>query len=230
LQRKISSATTDVDVNQYKTELRQILTDLSKIAAVSSHVNHLMAAIDPSHLRTIVAQVYISLLAGVAAVSSQTAQAVTLGMNMAKIFTRLGKKVFGFLQEKSARSETVLALEHLVDQNRAWATTAFAAGSHVVAIMFAGALKQLARVASACALGSQMLFDAMEEVLDPLLEHLELPTLKANPAAAAALQGSVVVVGVFAQMRGHYGMPWLVKLALSPVLLAEAILNRTLMK
>lgn len=234
LTQKISLAATDADANAYKTELRQIQTDLSKIAAVSSHMHHLIAAVDPAHLKTIAGQVYISLLAGVAAVSSQTAQAVTLGTNMAKIFSGLGKKFFGkffgILQERAAHNESVLALEHLLDQNRAWASTAITTGSHLLAIVFAGMLKRVAQISSACALGSQMVFDSLEELIDPLLEQMGLPTLKSNPSAAAALQGSVVVVGVLSQMRGHHGMPWLVEMALAPVLVAEAILKKTLMK
>ena len=48
-----------------------------------------------------------------------------------------------------------------------------------------------------------MLLEAMEDVIDPILEKFELPTLKANPTTAAAIQTSAVMLGVASQLRGN---------------------------
>ena len=112
----------EAETIKIETEIAAIRTDLSKIAAVSDHVSHFVAAVDPSHLKIIAGQIYISLLAGAAAVSSQTAQAVTLGMNIANVFSGMFKKLFGVLKEKTRTNESILALEHLAHQNKAWAT------------------------------------------------------------------------------------------------------------
>ena len=121
LTKKKKADNTAAEAIKIETEMAAIQTDLSKIAAVSDHVQHFVAAVDPSHLKVIAGQIYISLLAGAAAVSSQTAQAVTLGMNIANIFSGVIKKLFGVLKEKTRTNESILALEHLADQNKAWA-------------------------------------------------------------------------------------------------------------
>ena len=56
---------------------------------------------------------------------------------------------------------------------------------------------------STCALGSHMLVESMEDLIDPILEKFELPTLKANPSTAAAIQTSAVMIGVASQLRGN---------------------------
>ena len=119
---KQNEENSEAETMKIETEIAAIRTDLSKIAAVSDHVSHFVAAVDPSHLKIIAGQIYISLLAGAAAVSSQTAQAVTLGMNIANVFSGMFKKLFGVLKEKTRTNESILALEHLAHQNKAWAT------------------------------------------------------------------------------------------------------------
>ena len=52
-----------------------------------------------------------------------------------------------------------------------------------------------------------MLLEAMEDLIDPIVEKFELPTLKANPTAAAALQTSAVMIGVVSQLRGNICPP-----------------------
>ena len=216
--------------DKLRAEAMSLKLELSKIKAVSDHVSHLIHAINPKHLQDVTHQIYLSVLAGAAAISSTYAQVFTIGASLARQLTKLVHKAGGTILRKHAikGSRTLSALEHLAEQESRWLRTVANGLSHATGIVVAVFLKPLAMAISASMIGVHLLFEAAEEALDPLLERAKMPTLKQNPTATAVLQGAVAAAGVAAQLR-FAQPPRLIRILLCPIMLLDHVLEDTLL-
>ena len=80
---------------------------------------------------------------------------------------------------------------------------------------------------TACSLGSTMVCDSLESILDPILVKLNLPNLKSNPQAVFVLKSVLAATGVGLNLKskGPLGtMPSLI----APVVALEKILKEKL--
>jgi uridylate kinase len=229
---KIDMETLRAKEDAIRKEISEIRASFVKIDALQGGVAHLMSTIDPNHIKTVVGQMYTCLLAGAAAVSSQTAGVVTMGLNIGRVINGFLEKLLTALKGNIESNRTVMVLEEIVvENNSAWWKTASQTVAHASGMIAAYFLKRTAAIVSACALGSKMVAEATEEVLDPLLIRLSLPTLKGNPSVSAALQSGALAYGVISQLKPGGGrMPAVVRLLMSPVLFIEAMINMLLIK
>ena len=84
--------------------------------------------------------------------------------------------------------------------------------------------------ASACSIGSNMIVNALEAFLDPILVKLDLPTLETSPQKVTLLQTLLVVAGYWHQMRpGGAHIPGYIKFILSPFSALELLLSKMML-
>jgi hypothetical protein len=210
-------------------EINKIRACFLKIDAVQGGLAHIMSAVDPLHIKTVIGQIYTSLLAGAAAVTSQSAAAITMGINIGKVFHKFVDKLFSVLKTRLEHNKAVIALEQVLENNAAWWRAASQTVAHAAGVIAAYCLKETTIVLSACALGSHMLLEAVEDICDPFLERMRLPTLKRNPPLAAAIQGGALAFGVLNQMRhGGDQIPRFLRILMSPIFFVETLIDMLL--
>jgi hypothetical protein len=210
-----------------RSEISEIRASFLKIDAIQGGLVHFMSTVDANNLKIVVGQLYTCLLAGAATVSSQTAAVVTMGLNISRSFI---EKVLLALKgfENNKGFETI---EQVVANKSAWWKMASQCVAQASGVVFVYFLRRTASIVSACALGSKMLVESVEDVLDPFLVKASLPTLRDNPSIAATVQSGVLVYGVFSQLKPGSGkMPLLIKLLTAPMFFIETLIGTFLLK
>lgn len=167
---------------------------------------------------------------GIAAVTSQTVATLTMGLNMGKIAFDRGFKAF---QGIAAIHHTpgLDAASTFINTHPDWVQTTGKFVSRSIGVLIAFVMNRAAHVFSACSIGSNMIVEAAQEILDPLLEKLELPTLKSTPQGAALLHTALLSLGFLQQFKpGGGGLPGFLKLILAPAIAFEFFLSQLVMK
>jgi hypothetical protein len=165
--------------------------------------------------------VYSAILAHIAATSSESVKAVTLGLSIGNVVgDRVGvivKSISNGLKTRGTSTELTVSDE---DLNK-WTVTIIHSTSKIVGVIASFVMKRAAAIFSGCMLGAQMFVRALESVVDPLLEQAKLPTLAKNPEVITALQMSLVGLGFVTQMKGSKHIPAVIKALLAPFFAAD---------
>lgn len=151
-----------------------------------------------------------------------------MGLNLGKtVFDRILSAFRSFAS--SRRSATIDAASDFVDAHSGWVQIAGKAFARAVGVAIAFAMGKLTAIFSACSVGSQMVVQSIEAVVDPWLVHFNLPPLKDTPGRVTAMQTSLLALGYTFQIK-HSGIPLWLKLVLSPVLAFEFFLTKSVKK
>ena len=160
---------------------------------------------------------YSAILSHIAATSHETVKAVTLGLSIGNIVgERLATVVQSIsrnLKSKDTNAQLVVSDEEMGK----WTVAAIHGGSRALGIAISFFMERMAAMFSGCVLGAQMVMQALETVIDPLLEGAQLPTLAKNPELLTTMQMSLVGVGFMSQLKNGRHLPELVKILLAPL-------------
>lgn len=120
-------------------------------------------------------------------------------------------------------------VERLIEHNLQWLNTASHAVAHVVGMCLAFKFRKVAMIMTTASLGSHMLVDVLEDVLDPVLHTMGLPPLDHSPETWATLQSAVLILGIYLQLHPGTGkLPKITQMTLAPFAYCEKIIKSAL--
>lgn len=193
-----------------------------------SFVHAMLAAVNPQHLGDVAQNLHVYLLSVTAIAHSTTAATITVGLNIGHV---LSERTFYLFVEARQLLGGKSAAAAIADADRdggdvvnpdKWTKTVIQVVGNSLGLSLSYFMQKISLMFGACTMGSEYLLSGFEDLVDPALERMRLPTLRGNHAARVAIQGSLVAVGFCSQLRGgSFGVRFL----LSPLFLGEAVIK-----
>lgn len=174
--------------------------------------------------------IYQTFIMGIAAVSSQAVATMTMGLNMGKVAFDRMFKIFT-LYTSTHHSAITDAASNFVDTHPEWIQTGGKLFAKTLGVVIAFVMDKATNVFSACSMGSSMIVNAVEELVDPILVQLGLPTLEGTPHGVAVLQTALIAIGYRSQIFNvGSSLPTILKIVLAPLIAFEAFLSGLVFK
>ena len=104
-----------------------------------------------------------------------------------------------------------------------------------IGVALAFLLDHSIEVINVCSLGSNILINGLESLLDPCLFKFNLPTIESNPKYITIIHTVLLYIGIKTQLFNHNnkhnsGLPQVLKILLSPLLGFEFFLKKKIFK
>ena len=104
-----------------------------------------------------------------------------------------------------------------------------------IGVLLAFLLDHSIEVINVCSLGSNILINGLESLLDPFLNKLNLPTIESNPTYITIIHTILLYIGIKTQLysnnkHNNSGLPQIFKILLSPLLGFEFFLKKKIFK
>lgn len=202
----------------YLKKQQELHREIVELEAIVAHFNSsfqlLSTAIDPQGLHEIYMQMYVSIISCIAVASSKTAEICSVGFSIGHVIsdralillnsqkTRVNEILVNQEKklEESDPTHSDLSKQAQVEllklcEERDWAGPTARFIGNCVGVAIAYMLEKASLTFSACTLGSEMVVEALENICDPLLAKMDLPTLQSNPGVVTVLQTSLVAIG-----------------------------------
>ena len=201
---------------------------IHKINVVQNPFAHLRNVLQPNHLQKIFLTMYQSIIIGLATVHSQAIGTLTKGIHIGQVLSNRVTNIFQAQHEDDDETESAA---ELFSEMGVGFRTVLNVVSRGVGIILSFALDETLGLISACSLGSDIVLNSIQSLIDPILIKLKIPTMKATPAATAAAHTALIVLGVRSQIfRGHaHDIPVILRLPLAPLLAVEFFLKKMVM-
>jgi hypothetical protein len=212
------------------------------IAKLSSSLQLIQSAVDVESLKLIVTDSYATIMHCVAVSSSKLAAQFSVGVSIGRGITRrldaIAKANRHTIQSwftssslsATARASNNPALISInkeilnVFEERDWIGTVASITGYSIGLVTAYILRSTAIAVGTASIGANLVTNAVEELVDPILKQYKLPTLKSNGLVVGALHGTLVVVGVSRILSRASPTGW-THILLSPLSATEAIVN-----
>ena len=194
-----------------------------------SFIHAMLAAVNPQHLTDVAQNLHVYLLSVTAIAHSTTAATITVGLNIGHV---LSERTFYLYVEARQLLGGKSAAAAIADADRddgdvvnpdKWTKTVIQMVGNSMGLFFSYTMQKISLMFGACTMGSDYLLSSFEEIVDPALERMRLPTLRGNHAARVVIQSSLITFGFYTQLRG--GSAFGVRFLLSPLFLSEAVIK-----
>lgn len=127
--------------------------------------------------------------------------------------------------------EPIESAAELLSTNVAWVEAALIFATRAAGVVLSFVMNETLEVISACSLGTDILINGLQSLLDPILKKMKLGTIKESPKVTAAVHAILVFLGVKLQMftADKVEIHPLLRVILLPVLILEGFLKKMVM-
>ena len=155
---------------------------------------------------------------------------VAMGLHIGKVACNRVTKFFHNQPDNDdeSESEPIESAAELLSTNVAWLKASLAVITRSAGVILSFFMNETLDVISACSLGTDILINGLQSLLDPIFKKMKIGTIKNSPKTTAAVHFILIFLGVKLQIFGanKYEIHPIIKVILAPVLMLEAFLKR----